>query len=47
LAYHEGHRGYSRGTYRNKAWLMRVADRVEARAALYDRQLASCTATQG
>ena len=47
LAYHEGHRGYSRGTYRNKAWLMRVADRVEARAALYDRQLASCTAIQG
>ena len=47
LAYHEGHRGYSRGTYRNKAWLVRVANRVEARAALYDRQLASCTATQG
>ena len=25
LAYHDGHTGYARGTYRQKAWLMRVA----------------------
>ncbi len=42
LAYHEGHAGFRRGSYRNKAWLMRVADRVEARATVYDLQLASC-----
>ena len=42
LAYHEGHTGYSRGTYRNKAWLLRVSGEVAARADMYQRQLASC-----
>ena len=42
LAYHEGHSGYARGTYRNKAWLMRVARRVESRAFNYQAQLATC-----
>lgn len=42
LAYHEGHTGYSRGTYRGKTWLVRVADKVDARADLYKGQLATC-----
>ena len=42
LAYHEGHGGYNRGTYRNKAWLTRVARKVERRAASYRSQLTAC-----
>ncbi|KPQ06066.1 MAG: hypothetical protein HLUCCA12_12715 [Rhodobacteraceae bacterium HLUCCA12] len=42
LAYHEGHTGYARGSYRSKRWLMNVADRVSARAVMYDAQLRSC-----
>ncbi len=42
LAYHEGQAGYARGSYRNKAWLLRVADRVQARSDMYRRQLQSC-----
>ncbi|GAA5080118.1 lytic transglycosylase [Roseibacterium beibuensis] len=42
LAYHEGHAGYRRGSYRSKPWLMRVADRVAERAAIYEAQLATC-----
>lgn len=42
LAYHEGHGGYNRGTYRNKDWLQRVARKVADRAARYRDQLASC-----
>jgi len=42
LAYHEGHTGYTRGSWRNKSWLVRVADSVADRAAMYDRQLRSC-----
>lgn len=42
LVYHEGRTGYRRGTYRNKAWLMNVARRVETRAARYQGQLSSC-----
>jgi hypothetical protein len=42
LAYHEGHAGYRRGTYRNKSWLLTVAANVRNRAATYERQLASC-----
>ena len=43
LAYHEGRSGYRRGSYRQKAWLMRVADEVAARAVVYDAQLRTCT----
>lgn len=43
LAYHEGQGGYLRGTYRSKAWLLRVARDVGNRAAMYDRQLDRCT----
>lgn len=42
LAYHEGHGGYRRGTYRNKQWLQNVAKRVERTAAAYRRQLSQC-----
>ncbi len=42
LAYHEGHTGYARGTYRSKSWLMRVAGEVETRAVLYQSQLSRC-----
>jgi len=43
LAYHDGHTGYARGTYRRKAWLMRVAGEVEARAIMYQNQLRTCS----
>ncbi len=42
LAYHEGHGGFNRKTYRKKAWLLRVARKVESRARTYQSQLASC-----
>lgn len=42
LAYHEGHAGYARGTYRKKTWLLRVADGVANRSEMYRRQLARC-----
>jgi len=42
LAYHQGRSGYSRGSYRNKPWLIRIAGEVGARANLYESQLRSC-----
>lgn len=42
LAYHEGHGGYSRGTYKNKAWLVSVARKVADRSERFRRQLDSC-----
>ncbi|MEO0691664.1 MAG: lytic transglycosylase [Pseudomonadota bacterium] len=42
LAYHEGRTGYARGSYRQKAWLMRVANEVAQRAVTYEAQLVSC-----
>ena len=42
LAYHEGHSGYARRSYRSKAWLMRVANSVSARSNAYQVQLANC-----
>ena len=42
LAYHEGHGGYKRGTYKKKPWLIKVAKKVSARANKYQKQLASC-----
>ena len=43
LAYHEGHGGYSRKTYRQKAWLVEVADDLVSRERMYRRQLSTCT----
>ncbi|MEM9256176.1 MAG: transglycosylase SLT domain-containing protein [Pseudomonadota bacterium] len=42
LAYHEGHGGYNRATYRNKEWLLGVARKVESRANRYQAQLNAC-----
>lgn len=42
LAYHEGHTGYARGSYNRKSWLLNVANKVDARADLYQAQLATC-----
>lgn len=42
LAYHEGIGGFSRGTYKNKAWLQRVGVKVHRRSLIYDAQLKQC-----
>lgn len=42
LAYHEGHGGYNRGTWRGKAWLQRAAGQVESDARTYDAQIQRC-----
>lgn len=42
LAYHEGQTGYARASYRQKPWLMNVAENVASRADLYHAQLISC-----
>jgi hypothetical protein len=42
LAYHEGHGGFKRKTYKNKKWLTRVASQVAARAQRYSAQLRKC-----
>lgn len=42
LAYHEGHTGFARGSYRRKTWLVRVADRVQERSGMYQQQLRRC-----
>ncbi len=42
LNYHEGQGGYSRGTYKAKAWLITVAKRVDRRSKQYSTQLLSC-----
>jgi hypothetical protein len=44
LAYHEGRKGYASGSHNDKAWLLRVADQVAARADLYQMQLIGCGA---
>lgn len=42
LAYHEGHTGFRRGSYKSKSWLLRVSSEVAARADTYRGQLANC-----
>jgi hypothetical protein len=42
LAYHEGHAGYRRGSYRDNAALLRTAERVDRTARDYDAQLSRC-----
>lgn len=44
LAYHEGRGGYSRRTYKNKPWLIKVAKKVKSRATQYNKQLKTCKA---
>lgn len=42
LAYHEGHTGFRRGSYRQKLWLQRYARQVDRHARIYAEQLKSC-----
>ncbi|SFV87633.1 hypothetical protein MNB_SUP05-SYMBIONT-5-1148 [hydrothermal vent metagenome] len=42
LAYHEGHGGFNRKTYRKKNWLIGVAKKVKRNAKRYQRQLQQC-----
>lgn len=42
LAYHDGHGGYKRGTWKKKAWLIKVAKRVQQTAGRYSQQLKRC-----
>lgn len=42
LAYHEGRGGYNRKTYAKKAWLLKVANKVQKRATKYRGQFAAC-----
>mgnify|MGYP006279295205 CR=1 FL=1 len=42
IAYHEGHTGYRRGTWRRKGWLLDAARRVADQTARYRSQLRSC-----
>ncbi|HEY9033483.1 MAG TPA: hypothetical protein VIN71_06075 [Pseudomonadales bacterium] len=42
LAYHEGHGGYARGSYRQKPWLQNVAKKVADQGWRYKTQLDGC-----
>jgi hypothetical protein len=42
LAYHEGHKGYAKGSHLRKVWLRRVADKVSRQAQLFQKQLQQC-----
>ena len=42
LAYHEGHGGFKRKTYKRKPWLIKVAKKVASRASAYRAQLREC-----
>lgn len=42
LAYHEGHGGFNRGTYKSKGWLQTTARQVANRADQYAAQLPRC-----
>jgi hypothetical protein len=42
LAYHEGRTGYANASYNDKGWLVRIADDLDERAAMYDAQLQAC-----
>ena len=42
LAYHEGYGGFKKRTYRKKQWLIKVADRVQSRSEMYQKQYWGC-----
>ena len=42
LAYHEGHGGYRKQSYRRKDWLIDVARKVDRHAQQYNSQLQGC-----
>ena len=43
LAYHEGHGGYRKQSYRSKEWLVDVARKVDRQANRYNTQLQDCS----
>ena len=43
LAYHEGYGGFEKKSYRKKQWLIKVADRVQARSSKYQKQYWGCS----
>lgn len=47
LAYHEGHGGYARKSYRKKKWLVKVSKKVAANARRYQAQLKNCKKPSG
>ncbi|RMD50146.1 MAG: lytic transglycosylase [Alphaproteobacteria bacterium] len=47
LAYHQGHVGYRRGSWRRKGWLRRIAADVARRERRYAAQLKLCPAAAG
>ena len=42
LAYHEGHGGFARRTFKNKKWLIDVSRKVQRRARQYQKQYWGC-----
>ncbi|MCE2571406.1 hypothetical protein [Motilimonas eburnea] len=42
LNYHEGWGGYKKGSYNKKAWLVKVAKKVDSRSKRYASQLKQC-----
>jgi hypothetical protein len=42
LAYHEGHGGFNRRSFKEKSWLKNAARKVSARSRKYQRQLKGC-----
>ena len=42
LAYHEGHGGFERRSFRKKPWLLNVSDKVARRSNIYKKQLKRC-----
>ena len=42
LAYHEGYGGFKKRTYRKKQSLIKVADRVQSRSEMYQKQYWGC-----
>ncbi|MCG8316194.1 MAG: transglycosylase SLT domain-containing protein [Pseudomonadales bacterium] len=42
LAYHEGHGGFERRSFRNKQWLKNIAKKVSGKSIAYRRQYAGC-----
>tara|TARA_B100001059_G_scaffold236315_1_gene286159 strand:- start:8934 stop:9545 length:612 start_codon:yes stop_codon:yes gene_type:complete len=42
LAYHEGYGGFKKKSYRQKQWLIKVADKVQDRSTKYQKQYWGC-----
>ena len=42
LAYHEGRKGFANKSYKGKPWLVNIANSIESRSEMYQKQLATC-----